>query len=204
MTFRTKVFRVALCSVLLSVSAAMQAQEGGNATQSVLAGLAASPEEITALRAELEVSKACAPVAEDQQWQHFLSGSVAKWDRQLMNCAIESGFAVAQRKSTNPEVVYPVWSAAIDYFEVLDQLFDPYYKGGDLFIELGWRWEKNIARATQLTEMLSATELDENSKLVFEALLPLTATMQELLNIRYVPPDRRVRGNPRKPVLAFL
>jgi hypothetical protein len=165
--------------VLFAAVAFANAQESETVTTSVLAGLAATPEEIAELRAELEISKACSPVAEEEQWQHFIEGSVAKWDRQIMNCAIESGYAVAQRQPDSVEINYAVWSAAIDYFEVLDLLYDPYYKGGDLFMELGWRWEKNIERATVLTEALSKSELDQNSKLVFEALLALTATMQE-------------------------
>lgn len=140
--------------------------------------------ELTALaKRKLDMTIFCAPIFnEDIKQAVFTEMRDAKWDRFGMSCALQYG----------AEMINDDWLSAfaiedklnllgdhITYFEVLDKQYNAHYQGGDLTIELGWRWERNRLQALKLIDEVEMYESLIPEITVLKAAYILASTMRE-------------------------
>ncbi|BFM15555.1 hypothetical protein R50073_17380 [Maricurvus nonylphenolicus] len=140
--------------------------------------------ELTALaKRKLDMTLFCAPIANDEIKQAvYADMREAKWDRFGMSCALQYG----------GEIIEDDWLSAfaiedklnllgdhITYFEVLDKQYNAHYQGGDLTIELGWRWERNRIQALKLLDDVEMFEPLIPEITVLKAAYTLASTMRE-------------------------
>lgn len=140
--------------------------------------------ELTALaKRKLDMTIFCAPITNEEIKQAvFLEMREAKWDRFGMSCALQYGAEMIEADWLSAFAIKDKLNLLgdhITYFEVLDKQYNAHYQGGDLSIELGWRWERNRLQALQLLDDIEIYEPLIAEITVLKAAYILASTMRE-------------------------
>lgn len=154
--------------------------------------------ELTALaKRKLDMTIHCAPIFDEAIKQAVYSEmSEAKWDRFGMFCALQYGAELIEDdwlSSFAIEDKLNLLGAHISYFEVLDKQYNAHYQGGDLTIELSWRWERNRLQALKLLEEVEVYEPLIPEITVIKAAYTLASTMRESTTREMMEASRKAR-----------
>ncbi|MEC8427831.1 MAG: hypothetical protein VXZ35_05355, partial [Pseudomonadota bacterium] len=130
----------------LGATAATAVEEDAVKTQSIFADME-NPEKVLMARQQLDISMYCAPIkSQERKLELYQSLKQAKWDRHGMGCGLQYGTEIIDDSSFslfNIEEKLLLLGARIEYFDVLNKQYNAHYQGGDLTVELGWRWDRN-------------------------------------------------------------
>jgi tetratricopeptide (TPR) repeat protein len=152
-------------SSLITGSVSVVAEEERQRAKSIFMEME-NPELMAMAKRKLDMTMYCAPIRDEQVKRDvYTDMSDAKWDRFGMGCALEYGTEIIDESSFSFLAIEDkliLLGNHLTYFEVLDKQYNAHYQGGNLTVELSWRWEKNRRQAEVLLDDIS----------IYESLIP--------------------------------